>query len=62
MYIFISDVGGSEFAFRQAPPVTGKSFRVVRARGECRVEMHLKCHPRRVSFSLCARGPFPFPL
>ena len=26
-----SEVGGSEFAFRQAPPVTGKSFRFVRA-------------------------------
>ena len=48
MHIGISEVGGREFAFRQAPLVNGKSVRVVHAyaRKKCQVEMHPKCRAR----------------
>ena len=60
IYIYIYRRLGGVSSPLGRPPVTGKSFRVVRAcarvvracaRSLCQVEMHLKCEP----------GPFPFP-
>ena len=59
----ISEVGRSEFAFRQPPPRTGKSFRFV----SCvrAVWMPVKTGTNSplggVPFSLLARRPFPIP-
>ena len=64
----VSEVGGSEFAFRQ-PPATGKSFRFVRA---CAARfLDVKRNPSAIltrfsrepfPFSLFTRQAFPFPL
>ena len=58
----ISEVGGSE-GCQGLPPVTGKSFRFVRAcaRCGCEVGMSLKSHAPRFPFSLCPVEVFPFP-
>ena len=41
---------------------TGKSFRFVRAYGDCQVEMSLKRDPPRSPFRFSGRNVFPFPL
>ena len=61
---YMSEVGGSEFAFRQAPPKPGNRFvSFVRARGVyCLVGMNLKTGPGRFPFSLCPVEAFVFPV
>ena len=61
----ISEVGGSEFAFRQSP-ATGKSFRFVRACDARCLDVKrnpgAKTRRRAFPFSLLAPGGFPFSL